>query len=135
VVLGGGKAGLSLAMLAARRGRTVVVVEPTGVLAPELGPPGRFRVVYEVEQLGVTLVTGAVIDEITATGVRWHCGDREMTSAAGTVVTTARIGELTLAESLVAAGRRVHVVGDAVGSGGLEGALADARVVALAIGS
>jgi hypothetical protein len=36
---------------------------------------------------------------------------------------------------LVAAGRRVHVVGDAVGSGGLEGALADARVVALAIGS
>ena len=135
VVLGGGKAGLSLAMLAARRGRTVVVVEPTGVLAPELGPPGRFRVVYEVEQLGVTLVTGAVIDEITATGVRWHCGDREMTSAAGTVVTTARIGDLTLAESLVAAGRRVHVVGDAVGSGGLEGALADARVVALAIGS
>ena len=39
-VLGGGKAGLSLAALAARRGRRVVVLESTEVLAPELGPPG-----------------------------------------------------------------------------------------------
>ena len=135
VVLGGGKAGLSLARLAATRGRRVVVVEGTDVLASEIGPPGRFRLVYELEQLGVTLVTGGRIDEISATAVHWHDGTREEASPAGTVISTGRRGELTLAESFAASGRRIHVVGDAVGGGGLEGALADARVAALAVGA
>ena len=57
-MLGGGKAALSFAGLCARRGRSVTVVEPGAVLAPELGPPGRFRLVHETEQLGVRLLTG-----------------------------------------------------------------------------
>ena len=139
-VLGGGKAGLSLAALAARRGRRVVVLEGTDVLAPELGPPGRFRLVHDVEQLGVTLVTGAVIDEITPASVRWHGADGEVIAPATTVIATGRTGELAVAESLASSGRPVHVVGDAAAVGGvapagLEGALADARATALAIGS
>lgn len=138
-ILGGGKAGLSMAGEVARRGRRVVVLEPGDVLAPELGPPGRFRFVYETEQLGVQMHLGAVVEEVTAEGVRWTGPDGTRLTPAGTVITALRSGDLTLAESLAGRGRRVHVVGDAAGTaggvGGLEGALADARVAALAVGS
>jgi NADPH-dependent 2,4-dienoyl-CoA reductase/sulfur reductase-like enzyme len=132
-ILGGGKAGLSLAGLAARRGRAVVVLEPSEVLAPELGPPGRFRLVYDIEQLGVTLVTGAALEGVSPAGVTWQVGSQEGSSPAVTVITATRGADLSLAESLAAGGRPVHVVGDAVGAGGLEGALADARTTALAL--
>ena len=64
------------------------------------------------------LVTGAVIDEITPTSVRWHGADGEMISPAATVISTGRTGELAVAESLASSGRPVHVVGDAAAVAG-----------------
>jgi 2,4-dienoyl-CoA reductase-like NADH-dependent reductase (Old Yellow Enzyme family) len=121
VVLGGGKIGLSFAGLCARRGRSVTVLEEGDVLAPELGPPGRFRLVHDTEQLGVRLVTGAGRADAAAppgaTVVSAIC--RPDRSLAG------ELGEL-----LAPLGRPVHVIGDAAGTGRLEAALADARSLA-----
>jgi len=71
VVLGGGKVGLSTAMFAASRGAEVTVLEPSSVFAPELGLPGRFRMVHEAGVAGVTLVPNVVVSEVTPDGVRY----------------------------------------------------------------
>ena len=61
VVLGGGKAGLTLARRARSLGHAVTVVEPSAVLAVELGLPGRFRWIADLEAAGrqVHLIGGA----------------------------------------------------------------------------
>jgi 2,4-dienoyl-CoA reductase (NADPH2) len=138
VVLGGGKAGLSLARLCAERGRQVTVVEAGTVLAPQLGPPGRFRLVHDVEQAGVTLVTEATVVEITvgtpAGGVQWELADGTPGSApCGTVILAGSTAAPAAAEPFRALGHPVHVIGDAAAPAGLEGALAGARAVALAL--
>jgi 2,4-dienoyl-CoA reductase (NADPH2) len=127
VVLGGGKIGMSFAALCARRGRSVTLLEPGDVLAPELGPPGRFRLVHDTEQLGVRLVIHAAATDLAdATSGR---------SGPVTVVSTVLRAERSLAdeltELLAPLGRPVHIIGDAAGTGRLEAALADARRVAL----
>jgi 2,4-dienoyl-CoA reductase (NADPH2) len=113
-ILGGGKVGLSLAGLCARRGRAVTVVEPSGVFGVELGLPGRFRLVHELEQQGVLLVTEDPAD-------------------ADTVVATARVPRDELAASLTAAGLTVSTAGDCAGVRSLEGAMLDASLVAMAL--
>ena len=122
---------MSFAGLCARRGRSVTVLEPGDVLAPELGPPGRFRLVHDTEQLGVRLVPRATADDLAESIA-------SATSAAGgqvTVVSTVcgadRALADELAELLAPLGRPVHVIGDAAGTGRLEAALADARRIAL----
>ena len=52
VVIGGGKPGISIADLCIRRGRTVTVLEPTNVFCGELGLPGRWRLVADIESGG-----------------------------------------------------------------------------------
>jgi NADPH-dependent 2,4-dienoyl-CoA reductase/sulfur reductase-like enzyme len=75
VVLGGGKVGMSVARWCAtdtdRSPRPVTVLEAGDVFAPQIGPPGRFRLVHEIEQLGVDLVAGAELQR-AATG--WPIG-------------------------------------------------------------
>ncbi len=129
VVLGGGKIGLSFAGLCARRGRTVTVLEPGAVLAPELGPPGRFRLVHDTGQLGVHLVTGATAADLEA-GV---AGDADLVTVVSTVCGPDRSLADDLADLLAPLHRPVHVIGDAAGTGRLEAALADARRVAMLV--
>ncbi len=132
-VLGGGKAGLSIAGRCARLGHTVTVLESTTVFAPELGPPGRFRLVHETEQLGVRLVGGVTLTHIDEQGVSWHLGDEVTATAADAIFVTTTAPDATLADSLVTTGLSVHVVGDARAAGAIEGAMLDAERVALAI--
>ncbi len=142
VVLGGGKAGLSLARWCAAQGdgvpRAVTVLEAGQVFAPQLGPPGRFRLVHEVEQLGIVLEPGAEVTAVTPTSVCWSGPDqgRHETEAATVISTWQGVGGPeggdTLADRLAAGptAPTVHVIGDARATDGLEGALADARRVA-----
>jgi 2,4-dienoyl-CoA reductase (NADPH2) len=133
VVLGGDKAGLSLAQLLAGRGRRVTVLEASGVLGAVLGPPGRFRVVHETEQCGVALETGATVAEITDSSVRWTRPDgSQVETAAATVITTHLDAESGLADEVGALGLPVHVIGDARQPAGIEGALTDAYALAVA---
>jgi 2,4-dienoyl-CoA reductase (NADPH2) len=135
VVLGGDKAGLSMAQVLAHRGHEVTVLEPGAVLGVALGPPGRFRVVHETEQLGVHLETGTTVIRVEADGVRWRdsAGDERHTPARTVLSTLVEAVRPALADELAALGLPVHVVGDARAAGGLEGALADAHAVAAAL--
>jgi len=54
-IRGSGKAAVSVAMLAAQRGLDVTLVPDDPVLAPELGLPGRFRLVADLQAAGVTI--------------------------------------------------------------------------------
>jgi 2,4-dienoyl-CoA reductase (NADPH2) len=133
-VLGGGKAGVSIAALALARGRSVSIVEPTGVFCAELGVPGRWRVVPDVERAGARLVARAVVSAIGADSVTVDVDGAVEDLAADTVIVTDEVRpDRTLADDLAGRGVPVRVVGDAGGVRRIEGANLDAAEVALAL--
>ena len=117
------------------------MLDPGEVFAPQLGPPGRFRLVHEIEQQGVILEPGAAAHRRHPHSVRWQRGDEpERETEAATVISTWQgaggpAGGDGLADELAAgpASPTIHVIGDARATEGLEGALADARRVAAAL--
>jgi 2,4-dienoyl-CoA reductase (NADPH2) len=120
-IRGGGKAAMSIARLAALRTHDVTLVSPDPVLAPELGLPGRFRLVHDTTAAGVRLHPGlAPADETpelrlgTQTELRIAPGDpRPVPDLAG---------EFDL-----------YVIGDANGTVGLAAAFEQAKLVAEAL--
>jgi NADPH-dependent 2,4-dienoyl-CoA reductase/sulfur reductase-like enzyme len=58
-VRGGGKAAVTVAEVAARAGHRVTLVSESAVLAPELGLPGRFRLVHDARAAGADLRVGS----------------------------------------------------------------------------
>ncbi len=72
VVLGGGKAGLSIAGLVAERGGTATLVESGEIAGSEMPFPARALWIRKLERLGVRIVCSAAIEEITASGVTWR---------------------------------------------------------------
>lgn len=136
VVLGGGKVGLSVAAQCRARGVAVTVVEPSSVLGVELGLPGRFRLVHDLDDAGAHLLTGARADQVDDGSVRIVTADGDVEHvAAGLVVATGGASPgAPLADELRATGIPVHVVGDARAVGLLEGAERDAVELALALG-
>jgi hypothetical protein len=98
-----------IAGLLAAQGKTVELVEPTGVFGQSLGLPGRWRLVPDLEAAGVSLVTEGVLD-------------------ADTIIDTTRLTpDSTLARHLQEAAQPVTTVGDANphGLGRIEGANID----------
>ena len=135
VILGGGKPAMSIGDLCIKRGRQVAVVEPTNVFCLELGLPGRWRLVPDIEAAGARLVDSAQVEQITARGVRVKVGEQVEEIPADTViVTNAAVPNAGLAADLVAAGVRVHAIGDCTEIKRLEGANIDAAELALALG-
>lgn len=138
VFLGGGKIALTLALHARARGNQVTVIDPTGVFAPELGLPGRFRLVHDVETAGAKLLTGTWT-AITAEGVAVVVADEPDTVPADTVpadtviIAHGPIAEAPLAVALRAAGVEVHVVGDCREVNRIEGAMLDATRTAVVL--
>ncbi len=131
LVVGAGKVAVSLAAAARRRGRTVTLVAPEPVLAPELGLPGRFRLVHDLAADGVE-VRPATVDGYEADGARLADGTR--IGADSIVVATGREPGRRLADELRAAGLAVEVIGDASGTTGLEPGLRAAADLATSIG-
>ncbi|HEX2576367.1 MAG TPA: FAD-dependent oxidoreductase [Aquihabitans sp.] len=132
VVVGSGKVAVSLAAAARRRGCDVAVASPTAVLAPELGLPGRFRLVHDLGESGVAIHLDTTVVHVGARRVELHDG-REL--EADTVLwATDRRPRTDLAEGLRASGARVEVLGDATGAFGLEAGLLGAARAAAAIG-
>lgn len=133
-VLGGGKAGLSLADLCHKRGRTVSVIEPTHVFAPELGIPGRFRLVADAEANGIDLVARATVTGIGEATVQVRVDETDRTIAADTVIIASGASPAPgLADALRAAGIHAHVAGDCHQLALIEGANLDAAAIALAL--
>lgn len=109
-IRGGGKASVTVAGVAAAAGHEVTLVAPSPVLAPELGLPGRFRLVADTAAAGVDLRPGTT-----------ELPDADSTIAIGP-------GPVTPAPALD--GIEVHVVGDASGTSGIAAGLAAAAEVA-----
>jgi len=134
VLIGGGKASMSIADLCIKRGRDVTIVEETNVFCGELGLPGRWRLVPDIEAAGARLVDSAQVESITANAVLVRVGDGVESIAADTViVTNVAVPESELFTQIQAAGIDARLVGDCNGVRRLEGANLDAAEVALAI--
>jgi 2,4-dienoyl-CoA reductase (NADPH2) len=126
VFLGGGKIAVTLAMHARAQGSRVTIVEPSGVFVPELGLPGRFRLVHDVEAAGARLVTGAW-SAITRDGVDVVVGDEtELVPADAVIVAHGAQAGAPLADALRSSGVAVRVIGDCREVRRIEGAMLDA---------
>ncbi len=135
LIAGQGKAAVSLARLCATRGRLVTVAGPDAVFAPEVGGPGRWELVAELQRMGVRLLGGATIDEIGPASASVRVGDATENVDAETVITTTGLEpDGALASALEGAGINVHSVGDCREIGFIEGATRSALEVARAIG-
>ena len=134
-VLGGGKPALTLAAFLAGRGSPVTVLEPTAVFGLELGLPGRFRLVADLEAAGVRLAGSAQVRSI-GDGVvsATIAGVDEQIKADAVVVTTGAHTDTTMVDALAAAGVRARPVGDCREVRQIEGANLDAAALALALG-
>lgn len=133
-VVGVGRAGLAIARAAVDRGRTVVLVSPEGYVAPQLGMPGRARVVADYLAAGGELVTSATAT-LTGSTLRIEPARGEpQVREVDTVVLAdpATVPTPAWAEG-AAAPARVHVLGDAAGPGALVGAFHGAADLAAAM--
>jgi len=89
----------------------------------------------EARDLGVVLLPGMKDIAIGADRVTFSDADglSHVVEADNVIVAKGATGNLALAESLAAAGFKVHTVGDCNGVGYIEGAIAGAADVAMAI--
>jgi 2,4-dienoyl-CoA reductase (NADPH2) len=133
VVVGGGKAGLTLARRARGLGHPVAVVEPGAVLAPELGLPGRFRWIADLEAAGVRLLPRHTVEGITGAAVAVTGPDGSAESIPASTVLVAAGGPVddAFAATFRSSGVPVEVVGDARVAERLEGAFRDAAELAV----
>ncbi|HXY92936.1 MAG TPA: FAD-dependent oxidoreductase [Acidimicrobiia bacterium] len=134
-VVGGGKPGLSIADLCLRRGHSVALIEPTAVFGVELGLPGRFRLVHDLEAAGARLLADASVAAIGTRSVQVrHEGATEDVPADTVILASGEVPDTRLATALGTVGVPVRSVGDCRAVRGLEGANLDALDVALALG-
>jgi 2,4-dienoyl-CoA reductase-like NADH-dependent reductase (Old Yellow Enzyme family) len=111
-IVGSGKAAVSLAGFARARGHDVTLVSPSPVLAPELGLPGRFRLVHDTEAAGVAVRLASSEVPEADTVLRIAPGDPRPAPTLDVPV---------------------HVIGDASGTVGLADALSAAAQLAAQI--
>ena len=130
-ILGGGKAGLTLARLARSGGHEVTVIEETHVFAIELGLPGRFRWIADLEASGVTLLSEHRATSINQDSVTVMSGDSKIVEieSATTICTVPVTPRNDLLELLFESGAMVEVIGDAHSLERLEGAFRDAEAL------
>ena len=145
-ILGGGKIGLSLAELCQRRGRTVTVIEPSPVFGIELGLPGRWRIVADLESSGAVLMGSTAAVAITPDGVHTSAagsdagnpagGDRGVTEvkADTVIVASGAVPDSGLATELSATALPIHLVGNCRTVANIEGANLDAAGMAILAG-
>ena len=131
VILGGGKAGVTLARLARNRGHEVTVLEESHVFAIELGLPGRFRWISDLESSGVTLLAGhraTAIESgfVSAVNPEGTTLEIERASVLCAIPVTPRND---LLEIIFESGAEVEVIGDARSIERLEGAFRDAEAL------
>lgn len=138
VVVGGGLVGCEIAEFFAERGREVVVLEKGPVCATEMAHPRRWRVLYELREHGVKLVTDAEIVEIGADTVRYRAPETpgadptEQAAPADTVVLAIGLeANDEAARALEGAGVPVIPIGDVTGVTYIEGAIHDGFRAAL----
>jgi len=138
-IVGGGLVGAELAEFLAERGRQVTVLEEGPVIAAEMAHPRRWRVLHDLRELGVRLVTGARVLAIEDERVRFESAGGEgaavsdETPAETVILATGLVANPEPVARLERAGVEVVAIGDANGVGYLEGAIHDGFRAAIAL--
>jgi len=143
VVVGGGLVGIELAEFLASRGRNVTVIEEGPVAAVEMAHPRRWRVLHDIRQMGVEVVTEAKVESIEDDHVLYSLVEEE--AGANTTKTSRRpvdsviltlglTSNPALADQIRAEGIEPICIGDCNGVGYIEGAISQGFQAALAIG-
>ena len=135
VIIGGGLVGLELAEFLIARGREVTVLQPDVSLGRELSIVRRWRVLDNLRQHGVTMLTQVQIEHIDARAVHYRTQDGDgLQVVADSVVLAVGAGpNPALADELASSGLPIHRLGDSHALGYIEGALRSATEVALKI--
>lgn len=130
-IVGGGLVGAELAEFLVERGREVTLIERGPVVALEMAHPRRWRVLHELREAGVELITDATPLEITRDSVRYGLkpeGEDDAPVETRVAADTVVIAEGLAAnpdplEALRACGAPVVSIGDVDGVGYIEGAI------------
>jgi len=125
VILGGGLVGCELAEFLHERGRDVVVLEEGSHLATAMAHPRRWRVLYDLREAGVELITNAAIEEITSAAVRYRVGEADAVQAPAdtVIIATGLEANPAAVERFEGLAARVEAIGDCTGVSYLEGAI------------
>jgi NADH dehydrogenase FAD-containing subunit len=103
-------------------------------MATEMAHPRRWRVLYEVRQAGVELISNAEVLEIGASSLRFRVEEEEREMEADSVVLATGLAANPAAISeLETSGVPLVPVGDGNGVGYIEGAIREAFDAALAL--
>jgi 2,4-dienoyl-CoA reductase (NADPH2) len=112
----------------------VTVLEPGRVFVTELGLPGRYRLVHDVQQLGVRLLPGASVTALGDPGLTWTDDDGEHVEPFDSVVVASGARpDPSLVEALRADGIEARAVGDCRDVRRIEGAFRDAAELAVSL--
>ncbi len=134
-IIGGGLVGLELAEFLAQRGRKVTVLESEETLGKELSIVRRWRVLHEVEKLGVTLHNSVSIQEIDTNTVHFSFNgseERQSVNAGSVILASGAETDNTMASHINGA-YPVHQIGDCHSLDYIEGALSSAWKVTATI--
>ena len=129
-ILGGGLVGVELAEFLAERGREVSVVEEGEKFGVELAVVRRWRVLEELQKLGVVMIPEARPLRIDSAGVTLEISGESIDIPADTVVlASGATANPSLADMCRHAGYEPHVVGDCGGVGYIEGAILEGNAI------
>lgn len=130
VIVGGGLVGAEIAEFFAERGREVTIVEAGPVVATEMAHPRRWRVLHDLREHGVRLVTDAILTEIGANAVHFRAPEApggapvERSAEADTVViATGLEANPEAVRTFEGSEVPVWTVGDVTGVSYIEGAI------------
>lgn len=135
VIIGGGLVGLELAEFLIERGRLVTVLEPGPALGRELAIVRRWRVLDNLRQHEVPLLTQTQVLRIDRKHLYYRDHEQiEHTLEADSVVLAVGAGpDPTVVDSLQASGISIVAIGDCLHLGYIEGALRSGAEAALAL--
>jgi NADPH-dependent 2,4-dienoyl-CoA reductase/sulfur reductase-like enzyme len=133
-IVGGGLVGLELAEFLAERGRRVTVIEEAEKFGIELAIVRRWRMLEDLQQLGVVLINNTRVSSINAHSLVLLSSGEEVTIDADTVIlASGATSDLTLADLSRELGFETHVAGDCAGVSYIEGAIHSAHAVGRAL--
>ncbi|EFK09322.1 putative NADH oxidase [delta proteobacterium NaphS2] len=131
VIVGGGLVGCETAEFLSKKGKHVTVLEMLDKMAGDMGPTLRWRLLFRLGKMGVSLENGVQVVRINEDGVEAVCkGQQKLFPADNVVLAVGMESDDGLVQELKSRGAMFYQVGDAVKARKLTEAIQEAYVVA-----